>query len=511
MPEDISAQPSNTTDAVSDPWRLHISHWLASQQEWARTQNIRATVAFVAAIPAGLLYSIFVAHISFPPDYGGFCTWFVATYISILIFLVMLITIPTKLNARQVRKEQSLVSSLVSSLTVQALGDVLRAYIGSRSPGGRTAMGKVLIDLLDQQTDQNHAALSLSEQNLLYLLLDYGTRVPPAIQATPNALARHRRRIHIYQNKNDIRIKHACLQALPTLGDQRALPVLARMIVRGAPTAAEESLCNEAHITLKSMLERIPFGQVEDIPRWISHLPAFSIETGRRPPGGDTDDCLIAVFALTRLLPLLTPAHAALLNSEMNRSARKRLRHASQSLAYFLMGSGSTEVVDISRLGPDFSLAVLHAQDIFGDADDIPFVRSLANGAASTPDRPRIRERARQVLAILKERQSQAQISSTLLRGSSVPPIPANQLLRPATGYTGTEPINQLLRPHNAQSPGEETDVSITNRAENRDSAMESTLSRGTDTRMEGSRSALNGRSVTEAQPLALRQQSGGE
>lgn len=96
-----------------------------------------------------------------------------------------------------------------------------------------------------------------------------------------------------------------------------------------------------------------------------------------------------------------------------------------------------------------YALEALHA---IGDGRALPHVRHLANQPPShDADKHTLREYARFLVPILRERAQQDAMRQTLLRGASAPVAP-NELLRPISGRSHpSHASSELLRPTSAQ------------------------------------------------------------
>jgi HEAT repeat protein len=126
-----------------------------------------------------------------------------------------------------------------------------------------------------------------------------------------------------------------------------------------------------------------------------------------------------ASSALHEVLPILTSAH------------------------YGLFGAVSIENLGNVLSHPDALLVsrTLTALKNVGTSHAIPYVeRVAAQGRTAL-----LRDKAHDVLAVLRERQHQEEQAQTLMRASIAPPTPSGLLLRPAQGVSESDP-QQLLR-----------------------------------------------------------------
>lgn len=238
----------------------------------------------------------------------------------------------------------------------------------------------------------------------------------------------------------------ACLEALERVGNENALPCLTLLVVQDAPTQAMQTVRARAKQSLRAITARLDFGTVQDIPAWIGKLPRANDYTSEKPrflSDNAWDEYLLATFALTRLLPLLTPADARLLDKE----ARSRLG-ASIAAPRYALTHGYTKFdssgLVVSRLGPDYDLARMAAFEQIGTGSDIPYINYAS---ASAEHLPMMRARAKTVLAILEARREKERAGEMLLRGSSAPPTPSRDLLRPAQASSASTTPEELLRP----------------------------------------------------------------
>ncbi len=313
-------------------------------------------------------------------------------------------------------------------------------------------MQELLIDLLQSQSVERHAQLTVSEQRLFAELIENHRYLPPFVPV----------RSHLEGTPKDS-LRWAAIQAASIVGNALVMPALAHLAVQNVATPDEQLMRDAAHRALDRLMARLNFGTVDDIPEWIGHLAYINaswnsmnrefdrgyeeqMPTRIDPPMfGSWDSCFIAVCALTHLLPLLTSQHTGLLD----RAARERLKWAPGTLPTILTCNGMRNLnPQIVRLGPEFRLAVLAAFEALGEDDDLPYIQHWANILAPTPDLQRIRERAEEIVPILEARKQDNVHRLSLLRGASVPATPEDQLLRPASGQTPEEPADELLRPH---------------------------------------------------------------
>ena len=137
----------------------------------------------------------------------------------------------------------------------------------------------------------------------------------------------------------------------------------------------------------------------------------------------------IAVQALSRLLPALTPEHYGQVGADATPELCALLRYLSFPL-----------VKENHFIG--LWQKVLAALEKVGDGRAVGPVERFIKAAPPWE----LREKAEAILPILLERQERENASSTLLRGSSAPQADSSQMLR-AASYAETTAPEVLLRP----------------------------------------------------------------
>jgi hypothetical protein len=160
--------------------------------------------------------------------------------------------------------------------------------------------------------------------------------------------------------------------------------------------------------------------------------------------------------ALRVLLPQITQEHLVWMPA-----------NGEQLLGDILLGS-NRNLAGADRFDPKLSEVILNHLEAFGQGSSLRavtlYIQMLERHAASTgdtplcptPDAPRplrrnsLVEKALHVHAVLQERQENFQFRQELLRHSTQPASPTNELLRPATDGE-TVPPEQLLRAHNVE------------------------------------------------------------
>ncbi len=133
-----------------------------------------------------------------------------------------------------------------------------------------------------------------------------------------------------------------------------------------------------------------------------------------------------AAAALHEALPTLTDAHYGMFGAQSVENLGKVLSHPNSLLV--------SQTLDALR-----KVGTSHA---------LPYVEQVAAQGRTV----RLRDKADEVLGVLRVRQQQEAEAQTLLRAGIAPPIPAQHLLRPAQGVGNTEP-QQLLRASDSEYP----------------------------------------------------------
>jgi hypothetical protein len=159
-------------------------------------------------------------------------------------------------------------------------------------------------------------------------------------------------------------------------------------------------------------------------------LPDTAAEMIEALDVGDARTASLAAKSLTRLLPKVTEAEGALLQTKHHSALRRALR-----------GYNS-----------DLILAILKASTQILNQTAIRDVRRLTNCPDWLAESEQIQAAARTSLATLTVNSQRAQTVQTLLRSSSPPAEPGHELLRPAEGVR-TEEAHQLLRAGEALCP----------------------------------------------------------
>ena len=106
-------------------------------------------------------------------------------------------------------------------------------------------------------------------------------------------------------------------------------------------------------------------------------------------------------------------------------------------------------------------LAILSAFLYIGDSRSLPHVQKLASGGGKAGKDSRIREAATACLARIQIRIQQENNPQTLLRASTPPLRPSEELLRPAAYGSGTDPFQLLRAATQEQMPSSEQDRTL--------------------------------------------------
>ena len=149
---------------------------------------------------------------------------------------------------------------------------------------------------------------------------------------------------------------------------------------------------------------------------------------------------------LTRLLPRLRASDAALLNAyqrkQLNRFVRPGLFDPSQRDIQEIFSKKARQH------DARFQIAILKAYEQVGDAESLPFVKSIAHPTVQQARMVPVEavEAANRCLPFLIDLAEQDRASKQLLRPSSASDVLPDTLLRPAMHQTSTHEIASLLR-----------------------------------------------------------------
>jgi hypothetical protein len=221
----------------------------------------------------------------------------------------------------------------------------------------------------------------------------------------------------------------AILRLIPALADRPGLVATARLILRDAPTHAEQHVREKAREILPQLLERVDLGGVAALHGWINRLPTTVQDSTYQ---AQIEPQLTAHLALMQLLPRISPTDYLALPQKDRQRIYLNLHN-----------------VDLPRLKADYALVVLDLVRRSADVEALSTVYSLINGDAATPY-PQVRQAARDCVPILKAQFEKEKVSKTLLRGASAPQGTGDTLLRPAAGAPTTDP--QLLLRANVEN-----------------------------------------------------------
>jgi hypothetical protein len=318
---------------------------------------------------------------------------------------------------------------------------VLLAIAGIHTPTRKAAAWKGAVKRLTRSDDVRviePLTDILAQTGVPQALTRLLPRLQPSDAAWFSQKSRNRLRSAIFSPyfQSHSELTDAFLRGMTAIGDRDTLVNIALLIIRDAPTAQEQHVREVARECLPRLQANTFGDHIEEIPALIETLPAVPAIT----TGIVSQKQYIAFFGLAHLLPQLTPADSHLLTSEL----RKRLCNNLGGLNL------KEDFVTLSRLGPDYSLAVIGALERFGRAESLHTLERCAEGhfspwQLSLQDEKRVRDAAAHALPIVEARVTAERESETLLRGSQAPEPSGDTLLRPAASAPETEP-QQLLR-----------------------------------------------------------------
>ena len=149
---------------------------------------------------------------------------------------------------------------------------------------------------------------------------------------------------------------------------------------------------------------------------------------------------------LTRLLPRLRASDVTLLNAYQR-------KHLNRFVGAHLFEIGHRDIRELwskqaRQRDTEFQLAILKAYEQVGDAESLPFVKSIAHPIAQQARIVPVEavEAANRCLPFLIDLAEQDRASKQLLRPSSASDVLPDTLLRPAMHQTNTQEIASLLR-----------------------------------------------------------------
>lgn len=414
--QSIAQRPQEQTlvPAIRENWQTLLLEW-KQESRWSLRQYrpLLSLGIAVITVPVFLLMQSLWPSASAIP---------LLALLSWIVFWLLVACVQFERAAGWTPKQTNLLNQLAEVEDVNAAGPLLEIWKAAAPTGPvRPALGRALQCLLPRLRREDGANLTPAQRRILYNNISHA-----------NALYHP-----------DMTLTLACLEAIEQVGDIHALPPLARLIVHDAPTQPEQRIRERAQQCLTHLTQNLDFGTAANIPGWIAKLP-YGSSTANMPtlPAG-TDEALIALFALIRLLPQLQPSDAGLLKA----GEREYLAEAWRWMLFALYPSpGGSVSMQQSRLGSAFSFAVLAALEQIGTGRDLGLSHWLLCDVPAE-ELPQLRLQARRVNAILERRRDKEQVGQTLLRGASAPSAAPGELLRPAAAEHDRSDPKELLRP----------------------------------------------------------------
>ena len=226
----------------------------------------------------------------------------------------------------------------------------------------------------------------------------------------------HRHRLNLQLLASDATLNLAILQAFEKVGVVSSLPFV-EWLACGLGGVGSNAEVREAANRCRDRL--LP--QMNDDRNVVALIDLLSIH--RTYPLALPSYRDAAIRALTHMLPRLQPRDARFIRG-------RQLRQL---------------VAELNGDDPEFVLAILHVLPQIGAADAIPSVRRLALGKLVARQDTYVREAARVCLEVLEQRAASARNAHLLLRASTPPEPPADNLLRSVVRASPAEPA-QLLR-----------------------------------------------------------------
>ena len=433
MPSTMTPSEEDTQQKTAQNAPLPAGDWQALLEQWDRAQASRWLRSLRDVRPESVT-SMAISSMALGMCFPGLIVSGVDVRLSLMgqatfiLIGILLLTIAVRLARGLTPTQTNIIAMLEKVEDTRAAGPLMETLDSATTKPARMALMNVLAGLLPRFTEADRHLLTPRQTGLLYEALNNPLQTPH-----PNPA-----------------FVVAALKAVASVGDLSALPLLARIIVKDAPTKGEQTARDQARQSLRQLMRTLDFGTVENIPAWVAQLPLYSETSGARlPSGGGWEQSLIATFALTRLLPQLRPEQTGLLS----RADRSRVASATLMPYYMLVAGGNEgnfNDIQPSRLGADFKLAVIEALRNVGTGEDAEYIQHWAFAPAPSEADRHARDVAREILPILEARREKEQAGRTLLRGASAPPAAPDQLLRPATGV-GIDAANartgELLRP----------------------------------------------------------------
>ena len=407
------AQEQTFVSTVGRNWQSLLQQWQQESRKCLRRNALQAGGVVIGISLLSLLAAFSNSPLLPAPRYNFlFLLW----GISCVFLGVPVYAATRKLNSKQ----RAILEALATVEDVSATGPLLEAWQAAATNGqGREEFGNVLLRLLPRLRLEDGTKLTLPQRRILHDNIGHNK----ALYHPDMALA--------------------CLTAIEQIGDTHALPHLARLVAHDAPSQKEQRIRERARHCLTHLTHTLDFGTTADIPGWIAKLPYGPIGRNQPTLPSGADEALIALFALLRLLPQIQSSDTDLLKA----SQRECLAESWVWMIYALYPvSGASGSMQQSRLGSDFPSAVLGALEQIGTGRDLGLSRWLLRDVPMD-ELPQLREKARHVDAILKQRRDKEQAGHTLLRGASAPTAAPGELLRPASAAQTHSDPKELLRP----------------------------------------------------------------
>ena len=411
----IQPPPQAATD-----WPQLLEQWKQARRPPSLSSVYHAPVGSMVAASIGT-FVVLMSTMVFSVE-GS--TLSAAVLTMLMIFGVFLM-LSLAWNDPPLTHAQSTIEQQMRVLTdTRAIGPLLDLLPDAATRRERDVLQTTLTRLLPLLRPDN-AALSDAQQKILY-------------DAITTRTAEHHNAFFL-----------ACMDAVAQIGDVNALVPLTRVIIEDAPTHAQQAARDKARQTRDTLLARLDFGTVAAIPAWLDQLPAPALVASGASSFFHLDKMAVPMYALSRLLPRLTPADTSLLTPR-NRHTLTWAHRMILSMFVIQSGRGGAMGLDaakIGRLGPNFELAVLDALAQIGTGDDAAHVQTLINDGSTDYNRA-VRAKAREVLPLLEARREKEQAGRTLLRGATAPPTAQDQLLRAASDAHNTQDTrpDELLR-----------------------------------------------------------------
>ncbi|HLI47898.1 MAG TPA: hypothetical protein VKV18_04310 [Chthonomonas sp.] len=296
---------------------------------------------------------------------------------------------------------------------------------------------ETLLPPLIHSLDSNHPKLNhLLIQTLKRFFADTSKELAALTSADWEQLCSH---LLPLVAEGEFEMVHLILQRLPVPASPRVVSALADLVASDALWPLD-ILWEEAKERLERLLTSFDFRfglpVPEAVDQWIQQLPSPYFDNMLFAPtytvySLQTDAVIeprhmgLAYLAIGKLLPQLPPARFQQL-SKRNRA----------TLYWNLLGEPVTSQeasLHLSRLGPQYAHAVLDKIAQVGDTDALPYLKRFVQHGGFQEWVPReIRAQAHRVLLHIEECAKQEEVERSLLRASTAPSLPTEEMLRPA-------------------------------------------------------------------------------